>query len=61
VGGWRQSDSGDVELQMLEDVGTGGLRAVEREAAELTEWFNGTRVLPRFPSPLSKLAAGATR
>jgi hypothetical protein len=61
VGGWRQSDSGDVELQMLEDVGAEGLRAVEREAAELTEWFDGTRVLPRFPSPLSKLAAGATR
>ena len=28
------------------------------EAARLTEWFGGARVLPRFPSPLSK-AAGA--
>ena len=52
VGGWRQSDSGEVVLQMLEDVGAEGLSALEREAARLTEWFGGARVLPRFPSPL---------
>ncbi len=28
--------------------------AIEHEAARLTEWLGGTRVLPRFPSPLSK-------
>jgi hypothetical protein len=56
VGGWRQSDDGEVELQMLEDVGADGLRAAEREAARLSEWFEGTRVLPRFPSPLWKAA-----
>ena len=54
VGGWRQSDNGEVVLQMLEDVGAEGLRALEGEAARLTEWLGGTRVLPRFPSPLSK-------
>jgi hypothetical protein len=54
VGGWWQSDTGEVVLQMLEDVGKEGLRAVEHEAARLTEWFGGTRVLRRFPSPLSK-------
>ncbi len=59
VGGWTQSDSGEVVLQMLEDVGAEGLRALEREAARLTEWLGGTRVLPRFPSPLSKVVAGA--
>ena len=57
VGGWRQSDTGEVVLQMLEDVGAEGLRALEHEAARLTEWFGGTRVLPRFPSPLSKVVA----
>jgi Winged helix DNA-binding domain len=61
VGGWRQSDTGEVILQMLEDVGADALRAVEHEAARLTEWFNGVRVLPRFPSPLSKAVAGAGR
>ena len=57
VGGWMQIDSGDVVLQMLEDVGVDGLRALEREAARLTEWLGGIRVLPRFPSPLSKAKA----
>jgi Winged helix DNA-binding domain len=58
VGGWRQSDAGEVVLQMLEDVGSEGLRAVEHEVERLTEWLGGTRVLPRFPSPLSRLEAG---
>ena len=56
VGGWRQSEAGEVVPQMLEDVGSEVLRAIEHEAARLTEWFGGTRVLPRFPSPLSKAA-----
>jgi hypothetical protein len=54
VGGWRQTDSGDVVLQLLEDLGAEGRRAVEIEAARLTEWLGRTRVLPRFPSPLWK-------
>ena len=51
----------EVELQMLEDVGSDGLRAIEQEAERLTEWFGGTRALPRFPSPLSKIVAGTDR
>jgi Winged helix DNA-binding domain len=54
VGGWRQSDAGEGILQMLEDVGADGRRAVEDAAARLTEWLDGTRVLPRFPSPLAR-------
>ncbi len=57
VGGWRQDDAGEVILALLEDVGAEGLRALEHEAARLTEWLDGTRVAPRFPSPLSKAAA----
>jgi hypothetical protein len=57
VGGWRQGDAGEVELQLLEDVGKVGRRALEDEAARLTEWFAGTRALMRFPSPLSKQIA----
>jgi winged helix DNA-binding protein len=55
VGGWRQSDTGEVVLQLLEDVGSEGRRAIEDEAARLTEWLGGARVLPRFPSPLSRV------
>jgi len=54
VGGWRQTETGEVELQALEDVGSEAMHAFEREAARLTEWLGGTRVLLRFPSPLWK-------
>lgn len=54
VGGWRQTDAGEVELQMLEDVGSDGDRAIAAEATRLTAWLDGRRVMPRFPSPLSK-------
>ena len=56
VGGWRQSDTGEVELQMLEDISAEGQRAVEHEAARLSEWL-GPLVLPKFPSPMSKASA----
>jgi hypothetical protein len=58
VGGWQQGEDGEVVLQMLEDVGADGRRALDAEAARLTEWLGGARVLPRFPSPLSKARAG---
>jgi hypothetical protein len=57
VGGWRQTETGKVELQLLEDVGKVGRRALEDEATRLTEWLGGTRVVARFPSPLSKQIA----
>jgi hypothetical protein len=55
VGGWRQTDTGEVVLQMLEDVGAEGMSSLEQELVRLTEWLGGTRVLARFPSPLSKV------
>ena len=57
VGGWRQHETGEVDLQLLEDVGKAGRRALEDEATRLTEWLGGTRVVARFPSPLSKQLA----
>jgi hypothetical protein len=61
VGGWRQSDEGDVVLQLLEDTGAEGRRAVGAVAARLTEWLGGRRVLPRFPSPLWRATANKDR
>jgi hypothetical protein len=58
VGGWRQTDTGEAELQLLEDIGAEGLAALESEADRLTAWLDGTRALPRFPSPLSKALSG---
>jgi hypothetical protein len=54
VGGWNQAEGGEVVLQLLEDVGAEGRAALESEAARLTEWLDGVRVSPRFPSPLSR-------
>jgi hypothetical protein len=57
VGGWSQRETGEVDLQLLEDVGRDARRALESEAARLSEWFGGVRALPRFPSPLSRRRA----
>ena len=54
VGAWRQSEAGEVELLLIEDVGHDGLTALENEAARLGDWLGGTRVKPRFPAPLEK-------
>jgi hypothetical protein len=54
VGGWLQGHDGEVVLQLLEDVGAEATHALEQESQRLTKWLDGTRVLPRFPSPLAK-------
>jgi hypothetical protein len=54
VGGWGQDADGRVELRLLEEVGGDAKRALTRRATKLTEWLDGVRVSPRFPSPLSK-------
>jgi Winged helix DNA-binding domain len=54
VGGWSQRETGEVDLQLLEDAESDARRALESEAERLTEWFGGVRALPRFPSPLSR-------
>ena len=54
VGGWRQNADAVVQLQLLEDVGRDGRKALERKATELTQWLDGTQIRPRFPTPLSK-------
>jgi hypothetical protein len=59
VGGWRQDERGDVVVQLLEDAGADAAGALEREAARLSAWLGGVRVVPRFPSPLFKALAGA--
>ncbi|ULE32570.1 winged helix DNA-binding domain-containing protein [Mycobacterium sp. IDR2000157661] len=54
VGAWRQDDRGRVEVRLIEDVGHAAREALQRRADELTEWLDGVRISPRFPSPLSK-------
>ncbi|HEX7826893.1 MAG TPA: winged helix DNA-binding domain-containing protein [Mycobacterium sp.] len=54
VGAWRQDDDGRVVPILIENVGAKASKALARKADELTEWLNGVRINPRFPSPLSK-------
>jgi winged helix DNA-binding protein len=54
VGGWRLQGAGEVEVQLLEDVGRSARKAIDAEAARLTGWLAGVRVQPRFPSPLCR-------
>ena len=42
VGCWVQDDLGVVRLSLLEEVEPAGLDALEREAARLTAWLDGT-------------------
>lgn len=56
VGGWYQNDAGEVLLQLLEDPGGQAREVLTHRAHELTEWLDGVRVPPRFPSPLLKSA-----
>lgn len=58
VGGWRQDADARVHLQLLEDIGDDGRNALSRKGDELTDWLGGTRISPRFPSPLSKDTTG---
>ncbi|MDQ4009252.1 MAG: winged helix DNA-binding domain-containing protein [Actinomycetota bacterium] len=60
VGGWNQTPTGEVYLQLLEDIGSEAVTALESQAARLTEWLGGLRVAPRFPSPLSSLPPRGT-
>jgi hypothetical protein len=58
VGGWHQEPSGEVRLNLLEEIGPEPLAVLNAQAAELSEWLSGQRVLPRFPSPLFKSGTG---
>ena len=54
VGGWAQRPDGEVVHQLLEDVGREAAGAVDRAAADLTAWFGGTWIKPRFGTPLQR-------
>ena len=61
VGGWRQSDDGEVDVAAARGRGQGRATCPRRRATRLTEWLGGTRVVARFPSPLSKQLAATER
>lgn len=58
VGGWSQHTSGEVVVRLLEDVGKEAAAGIETAAATLTAWLDGTRITPRFRTPLEKELRG---
>jgi hypothetical protein len=51
IGGWAVRDAGEVVTGLLEDVGREAAQTVEAEAARLSAFLAGQRVVPRFPTP----------
>ena len=51
VGLWAQRASLEVGYRLLRDVGREATRALDAEAARLTDWLGRDRVFPRFPNP----------
>ncbi|MEU9983171.1 winged helix DNA-binding domain-containing protein [Streptomyces sp. NPDC050856] len=54
IGGWAQRPDGELVWKTLTDPGREALAAVEAEAARLHSWLGGTRVTPRFRTPLER-------
>jgi prepilin-type processing-associated H-X9-DG protein len=56
VGAWTQDDVGTVSVRLLEQVPATSRRALDAEAARLTDWLGGVRVCTVYPSPAMKAA-----
>ncbi|GAA4922491.1 winged helix DNA-binding domain-containing protein [Streptomyces coeruleoprunus] len=54
IGAWAQRPDGEPVWRLLTDPGTEARKAVEAEAARLHAWLDGTRVTPRFRTPLER-------
>jgi hypothetical protein len=54
VGGWGQRPDGEVVHRLLEDVGADATAAIEAAAERVTAFVEGTRVTPRFRTPLER-------
>ncbi|HKH32281.1 MAG TPA: winged helix DNA-binding domain-containing protein [Gaiellaceae bacterium] len=54
VGGWGQRPDGEVVYRLLEDVGAEAAAAIEDAAGRVATFVEGTRVTPRFRTPLER-------
>jgi hypothetical protein len=54
VGGWGQRPDGEIAYELLEDVGTDAVTAIEAGAGRLGDWLGSVRITPRFRTPLER-------
>ena len=59
VGAWSQRVGGEVVTKVLEPLDRATRSRIDAEAARLTEWMNGVRVTPRFPTALDREVASS--
>ena len=59
VGAWSQRIGGEVVTRMLELARRSARSRIDAEAARLTEWMDGVRVTPRFPTALDRELANS--
>ena len=57
VGGWIQTEDGEIVLQLLEDVSPEATEALSAERDRLMDWLGDVRVYTYFPSPLMRSGA----
>jgi Winged helix DNA-binding domain len=58
IGGWTQTADGRVVVRLLQTADRRTRALVEDERERLEAWFGGTRVVPRFRTPLERTLAG---
>jgi hypothetical protein len=61
VGGWAQRSSGEVIVQLLEDVVYEVAAAIANESETLQTWLGDTVVTARFPTPIDRAVRDVTR
>jgi hypothetical protein len=54
VGGWGQRADGVIVWRLFTDIGAEQTARVADEAARLTEWIAGVKVIPKFRTPLER-------
>jgi hypothetical protein len=54
VGGWAQTDDGEVIVELLEPVDARTRKMIDAECDRLRHWLGGVRIKTRFPTPLER-------
>jgi len=59
VGAWSQRTGGQVVTALLEPVSRTSQRRIAAAVSRLSDWMDGVRVTPRFPTPLDRQLANS--
>jgi hypothetical protein len=54
VGGWAQTDAGEIVVELVERVDPRTRRAIDRERERLRGWLGDARIKARFPTALGR-------